>query len=191
MNFFAIHTLDLHIAQDKLNRFCAVHRVTAVERLFVAAGSASHQALARSYSGGRRVVRRVAQQGFDSLPAGVHTGDRHPRVVDGESDDRALAVKRHAQAGAHVVAAGAAMREVAQAFAVGEDGLGLACGGVRARCVGEIAVQRREWAGGFGGKNDVVFQRALACSAASRAHSVSASSARAGSVCRASQAGPT
>ena len=52
MHFFAIPALDPQTAQDELNRFCASHRVAAVERQFITAGLDSHWAVCVTLAAG-------------------------------------------------------------------------------------------------------------------------------------------
>jgi len=82
LHFFAIPTLDPGAAQDGFNRFCARHRVTAVERQFVPAGADSHWALCVAVA-----------QAQPPLPAALKAGAAAPRagkvdckLVLGEAD---------------------------------------------------------------------------------------------------------
>lgn len=52
LHFFAIPALQPQPAQDELNRFCAAHRVVAVERQFVAAGLDAYWAVCVSVAAG-------------------------------------------------------------------------------------------------------------------------------------------
>lgn len=68
LHFFAIPALDPRAAQDEFNRFCAAHRVTAVERQFVASGADSHWALCVTVAGAP-----------GPLPAALKSGTGLPR----------------------------------------------------------------------------------------------------------------
>ena len=105
---------------------------------------------------GDSVVRVVVQDRLVVLPAVEHANNGNQIAGHVEGDHDALAVVRDAQAGPHIVAQGATPRERAQAFAVGDDCLGVTNCNVRRGRRRDVALQLGKLLFGLGRENDRV-----------------------------------
>lgn len=94
MHFFAIPTLDSQVAQDELNRFCAGHRVVAVDRQFVSAGRDSHWAVCLTVAPGPGPLPESAKAGAARGAKSASAARVDYRQVLSESDFARFAVLR-------------------------------------------------------------------------------------------------